>query len=108
MSAHSRVARVIAEVKRQAMRERQPSKQRGITQLQGPDYSSIPPVLARGKRRTRALKRAQVQDWGDEQANLYGCHPCPKCGEVTDRAAFKKPYGDTIICGSCGDQRPVH
>lgn len=75
--------------------------------LKGPAYSDARPVLKRGKARTRALKLAQVVDWHDERANLYGCHPCPKCGEVRDRAAFKTPSGPTIICGACNDRRPV-
>lgn len=80
---------------------------RGITRLKGPDYSEVPPVLARGKRRTLALKLAQVVNWHDERANLYGCHPCPKCGEVRFRCAIKRSYGNTIECAACGDKRPV-
>lgn len=75
--------------------------------LKGPIYSDARPVLKRGKARTRALKLAQVVDWHDPRANLYGCHPCPKCGEVRDRAAFKTPSGPTIICGACNDRRPA-
>jgi len=87
---------------------RRPPKQCGITRLKGPDYSDVPPVLARGKRRTRALKLAQVVNWHDENANLYGCHPCPKCGEVKLRSAIRYKSGSVIICGACGDKRPVH
>lgn len=75
--------------------------------LVGPAYSDKAPVLKRGKRRTRALQRAQIVDWHDPTANLYGCHPCPRCGEVRDRAAFKRPHGMIIECAACGDHRPV-
>jgi len=75
--------------------------------LVGPDYSATQPVLKRGKRRTRALKRANVVNYHDELANLYGCHPCPNCGEVRDRAAFRRPHGLIIECTACGDERPA-
>lgn len=79
----------------------------GYPRLLGPNYSNKVPVLKRGRRRTLALKLAQVVDWHDARANLYGCHPCPKCGEVRDRAAFKRAHGLTIECGACNDKRPV-
>jgi predicted RNA-binding Zn-ribbon protein involved in translation (DUF1610 family) len=80
---------------------------RGYPRLRGVDYSDKTPVLKRGRRRTLALKLAQTVDWHDERANLYGCHPCPKCGEVRDRCAIKRSYGNTIECAACGDIRPV-
>lgn len=80
---------------------------RGWPRLRGIHYSDVPPVLKRGKRRTLALKLAQVVNWHDERANLYGCHPCPKCGEVRHRSAIKWASGNVIECGACGDKRPI-
>lgn len=84
-----------------------PTRHYGPPRQKGPFYSDRDPVLKRGKRRTRARKLATVVNWHDPNANLYGVHPCPRCGEVSCRAAFNRPHGMTIECSACDDKRPV-
>lgn len=84
-----------------------PFQQRGYPRLKGVDYSEATPVLKRGKLRTLALANAQVINFRDLRANLYGCYPCPVCGEVRFRAGFVRRGRLGIECHACGDKRPV-
>ncbi len=79
--------------------------------LRGPDYGRATPALRRGRLRTLALRRSGVVDWAHPRANLHGCFPCPRCGEVLYRAAYRYARhgvgGMEIRCDACGDRRPV-
>jgi hypothetical protein len=81
---------------------------RGFPRLKGPAYSDVQPVLRRGKLRTLALKNAQVINFRDLRANLYGCYPCPRCGEVRYRTGLIRAGKPAFVeCHACGDRRPV-
>ena len=42
-------------------------------------------------------------DTSDPEANMYGCKPCPKCGE-----RYRFPMTDgTVQCDSCGFSEPI-
>jgi predicted RNA-binding Zn-ribbon protein involved in translation (DUF1610 family) len=45
-------------------------------------------------------KNSSVIDIYDLTANMYGCQPCPKCGDVHRCVFNEKP--DVIQCDHCG------
>lgn len=48
--------------------------------------------------------KSNVVSFTDKNANMYGCQPCPKCGEKY-RAPFRAPphrTGYVIACDDCG------
>ncbi len=45
-------------------------------------------------------------DWNDAERNLYGCTPCPDCGE-NYRYATGRGESAEVVCDECGRREPA-